>query len=720
MHKMKKSLVKSFTQGRKLPSPLTGSSISTPIKFILPLFLLGSPEADEVDTESEICSVIIPPLLPPVQSHAILEKSLGHEIPIPRTPARTPKFSTGSSASTSSSTSGSLPPPPPLPTRTSSKLSLQRPRKTTGNGNIGGIYANFSLNRTSLMSTGSSEESSGSSGLQDEILSPSASEVMFSWPNYSVSPSSSQQVNNHPVEAVIEHRSVSQIGEPPDSSAASETSGNSNSSDNNTAYVKMNPGGVRSSEATYMNVIYNAVQRQGGGGSVEDAISPYLEMTSTSTPKQHQKNSVQNNLKMLPNANVDSISAIYARPQIDGCPEDSSSVVTSTKSTTSSTASKSSKKSSTSRKNKSKHQNMSELKQLMQEVTRKRQFRVGLNLFNSRPALGIEFLASKGFLELSSECVGKFLYSTHGLSLEKIGDYLGSIQSPFAMKVLTCFMQEFNFSGQRMDKSLRKLLEHVRVPGEAQKIEKIMEIFGKRYAACNPNFVAKHIKSADSIVTLAFAIMLLNTDLHTPNLKMEKKMSVQDFINNLKGVDAGRDFDQKLLKQIYKGIKKQEFVSGVDHVVQIQALQSNILNDHGKPMNLAEPHLRRLVCLCRLYEVLNINVKKEPSPGSHQRDLFLFNDLLIVTKQNNSSSKSKSNNPIYSSREQIPLKGLEVTLFHTPVYSFGIQISRKSDGVVLVTLNAGSEHDRYKFVMDLQESIFEMDQMDVATQEFAR
>ena len=192
---------------------------------------------------------------------------------------------------------------------------------------------------------------------------------------------------------------------------------------------------------------------------------------------------------------------------------------------------------------------MSELKQLMQEVTRKRQFRVGLNLFNSRPALGIEFLASKGFLELSSECVGKFLYSTHGLSLEKIGDYLGSIQSPFAMKVLTCFMQEFNFSGQRMDKSLRKLLEHVRVPGEAQKIEKIMEIFGKRYAACNPNFVSKHIKSADSIVTLAFAIMLLNTDLHTPNLKMEKKMSVQDFINNLKGVDAGRDFDQKLLKQ---------------------------------------------------------------------------------------------------------------------------------------------------------------------------
>ena len=95
----------------------------------------------------------------------------------------------------------------------------------------------------------------------------------------------------------------------------------------------------------------------------------------------------------------------------------------------------------------------------------------------------------------------------------------------------------------------------------------------------------------------------------------------------------------------------------------------------------------------------------------------MFNDLLIVTKP---SPKSTKNHPIYAQREQIPLKGLEVTLFHTPIYSHGIQLSRKSDGEVLVTLNAGSEHDRYKFVMDLQESIFEMNQMETATSEFAR
>ena len=217
----------------------------------------------------------------------------------------------------------------------------------------------------------------------------------------------------------------------------------------------------------------------------------------------------------------------------------------------------------------------------MQEVARRRQFRVGLNLFNTRPETGIEYLASKGYIDLCPESVGKFLHNTDGLSLEKIGQYLGLLQSPFAMKVLSCFMQEFNFAGQRIDKSLRKFLKKVRVPGEAQKIEKIMEIFGKRYAKCNPNFVSK-LKSPDSIVTLAFAIILLNTDLHTPNLKSEKKMQVGDFINNLHGVDAECDFDPKLLKQIYKGIKKQEFVTGIDHVVQVQELQASIVTEQGK------------------------------------------------------------------------------------------------------------------------------------------
>jgi len=45
---------------------------------------------------------------------------------------------------------------------------------------------------------------------------------------------------------------------------------------------------------------------------------------------------------------------------------------------------------------------------------------------------------------------------------------------------------------------------------------------------------------------------------------------------------------------------------------------------------LASPH-RRLVCYCRLFEVVDPN-KRERTAGQHQREIFLFNDMLMVRK----------------------------------------------------------------------------------------
>jgi len=44
---------------------------------------------------------------------------------------------------------------------------------------------------------------------------------------------------------------------------------------------------------------------------------------------------------------------------------------------------------------------------------------------------------------------------------------------------------------------------------------------------------------------------------------------------------------------------------------------------------LALPY-RRLVCYCRLYEVLDTTSRKEQKIGQHQREVFLFNDILLV------------------------------------------------------------------------------------------
>lgn len=70
------------------------------------------------------------------------------------------------------------------------------------------------------------------------------------------------------------------------------------------------------------------------------------------------------------------------------------------------------------------------------EMVRKRQYRVGLNLFNKKPERGIAYLVRQGFLENSPQSVARFLISRKGLSKQMIGEYLGNLQNSFNSAVL--------------------------------------------------------------------------------------------------------------------------------------------------------------------------------------------------------------------------------------------------------------------------------------------
>ena len=111
-----------------------------------------------------------------------------------------------------------------------------------------------------------------------------------------------------------------------------------------------------------------------------------------------------------------------------------------------------------------------------------------------------------------------------------------------------------------------------------------------------------------------------------------------------------------MLIGVYERVKANEFKPGSDHVSQVMRVQSTIV---GKKINLALPH-RRLICYCRLYEIPDIN--KIERPGVHQREVFLFNDLLVITKI---LSKKKSS-ITYTFRNIYPLVGMVVTLLDVP------------------------------------------------------
>ncbi|XP_043247429.1 IQ motif and SEC7 domain-containing protein 1-like isoform X1 [Amphibalanus amphitrite] len=336
------------------------------------------------------------------------------------------------------------------------------------------------------------------------------------------------------------------------------------------------------------------------------------------------------------------------------------------------------------------------------EIVRKRQYRVGLNLFNTKPERGVAYLMARGFLDETPQGVARFLITRKGLSKQRIGEYLGDLQSPFCAAVLEAFAQELDFYNMQLDAALRKFQAYFRLPGEAQKIERLMEVFGQRYTQCNHEFVSS-LKTPDTVFVLAFAIIMLNTDLFTPNIKPERKMKLEDFIKNLRNIDDGADVDPHILAGIYERVRAQEFRAGADHVTPVLKVEQTTIGK--KPQPLALPH-RRLVCYCRLYEVPDVS--KRDRPGVHQREVFLFNDLMLVTK----IFSKKKNAMTYSCRQSIPLAGLSVSAFDLPHYPFGIRLSQRVDGKVLLTFNARNEHDRTKFCEDLRESILEMDEME--------
>ncbi|KAI9564930.1 hypothetical protein GHT06_008671 [Daphnia sinensis] len=335
------------------------------------------------------------------------------------------------------------------------------------------------------------------------------------------------------------------------------------------------------------------------------------------------------------------------------------------------------------------------------ESIRKRQYRVGLNLFNKKPERGVAYLTQKGFLEASPRAVAKFFISRKGVSKQMIGEYLGNLQNSFNMAALDFFIEELDFAGLEVDVALRRFQTYFRMPGEAQKIERLMEVFGQRYCQCNPQVVAR-LRNPDTVFILAFAVIMLNTDLHTPSIKADKRMKLEDFIKNLRGIDEGANVDQEILVGIYERVKAAEFKPGADHVTQVLKVQQSIV---GKKPNLVLPH-RRLVCYCRLYEVADAGRRERP--GLHQREVFLFNDILVVTK----IFSKKKNGVTYSFRQSFQLAGLNVSYFESHHYPFGIRLSQRVDGRTLIMFNARNDHDRAKFCEDLREAILEMDEME--------
>lgn len=134
-------------------------------------------------------------------------------------------------------------------------------------------------------------------------------------------------------------------------------------------------------------------------------------------------------------------------------------------------------------------------------------------------------------------------------------------ESPLSPSFWDLVLEQVFFSRSRL--RLRQFLWSFRLPGEAQKIDRMMEAFATRYCECNPAVFQSTgrtppsssrrpwspgltvLSGTDTCYILSFAIVMLNTTLHNPNVK--DKLNLQRFLSMNQGINNGEDLPAEML-----------------------------------------------------------------------------------------------------------------------------------------------------------------------------
>ncbi|KRT83321.1 Pleckstrin homology domain containing protein [Oryctes borbonicus] len=176
--------------------------------------------------------------------------------------------------------------------------------------------------------------------------------------------------------------------------------------------------------------------------------------------------------------------------------------------------------------------------------------------------------------------LAKRLYSLDGFKKSDVSRHL-SKNNDFSRAVGDEYLKYFDFEQDTLDIALRKFLKQFPLTGETQERERVLVPFSKRFLDCNPG----SFNSQDAVHTLTCAIMLLNTDLHGQNIN--RKMTCNEFIENLSGLNEKENFPREVLKQLYHAIKNNPLEWALDDDVdetntQTQ-LKANDQNVCGNP-----------------------------------------------------------------------------------------------------------------------------------------
>lgn len=204
---------------------------------------------------------------------------------------------------------------------------------------------------------------------------------------------------------------------------------------------------------------------------------------------------------------------------------------------------------------------------------RKRAFLEGIKQFNHKPKKGIAYFLEQGFIKSNDpRDIALFLLETDTLDKASVGEYLGEGHEE-NVAIMHAFVDEMDFTNLPFVDALRKFLQSFRLPGEAQKIDRFMLKFAERYLLGNPT-VFSH---ADAPYILAYSVIMLNTDQHSPQVK--NRMTIDNFVMNNVGIDDGKSLPREFLQEIFDEIQTNEIkLQSEQHAALLAGDLNNVPN----------------------------------------------------------------------------------------------------------------------------------------------
>ncbi|KAG5615396.1 hypothetical protein H5410_015220 [Solanum commersonii] len=183
-------------------------------------------------------------------------------------------------------------------------------------------------------------------------------------------------------------------------------------------------------------------------------------------------------------------------------------------------------------------------------ITQKRKILIAGNHFSRDEKKGLEYLKLSLLIPdpPDPKAYAMFFRYTPGLNKIAIGDFLGD-PDDFYLQVLKEFTETFEFMGMVLDTALRTYLETFRLPGESQKIQRILEAFAERFFDQQSSEI---FASKDAVFILCYSVIMLNTDQHNPQVK--KKMTEDEFIRNNRAINGGQDLPREYLSELFHSI----------------------------------------------------------------------------------------------------------------------------------------------------------------------